>query len=181
MIQSTKGIVFAFAISIAFSIVFPFYFPKISINFVIAPLIMLMYRASYSLTVTLALLCGLYIDCLWLSVRLGIFAASFLLTMRLIYPCRLYFFADTSVTLVGMTYLFSALSSLMQRLLALFFEQASTHTIGRWFLSDVCIMPLFDALYALVVFAIVPAIVSSSVRYTIQLLQKKRAKKRRMA
>ena len=172
MIQSKRGLVFAFFLSLALSILFPFYVPKLSINFLIVPLVMLMYRASYSLTLTLAFLCGLYLDCLWLSVRLGFIAVSFLLAMRLLYPCRLYFFSDTVSTLVFMTYLFSSLTSFIQSILALFFEQASPLTNARWFLSDVCIMPLLDALYGWTAFALLPA----AVRTLVQLVKKRRAK-----
>src|SRR5262245_28453823 len=108
MIQSKRGILLAFFLSILLSLVFPLYFPKISVNFLLSPLVMLMYRARYSLTLVVAFLLGLYLDCLWLSFRLGCIGLSFLLTMRVLYPCRLYFFSDTYATLACMTYLFSS-------------------------------------------------------------------------
>jgi len=165
MIQSKGKIALAFVFSILLTLLSPLFFSKISINFLLAPIVMVMYRASYSSTLIIAFLSGLYLDCLWLSIRLGFVGLSFLLSMRLLYPCRLYFFSDTPSTLFFMTYLFSSLSTFVQSVLALFFEQASPLTNARWFLSDVCIMPLLDAGYGVIAFVFIPKMIHAFVLF----------------
>jgi hypothetical protein len=99
-----------------------------------------------------ALGCGLLVDCIFLSPRLGFLGASYLLAALILYPARLFFFKEASSTLLIMTYLFAAVATAIQALIALGIDMPSFSFSWRWVATDCLIMPLVDVAYALLFF-----------------------------
>lgn len=117
------------------------------IHFLAAPCVMMLYTASQSNCMLVAFASGLMLDCLTLTPYLGFMGISWLIAMRFLYPWRLYFFKDSLSTLAIMTYLYMLLTSITEGLVALLLDVASPLLSLRWFISDVLLMPLADAIW----------------------------------
>ena len=122
----------------------------------LAPIILLVYSTTSGFCYFAAFLSGLYLDCLTGSPRLGFIALSMLVSLRMLYPWRLYFFKDSITTLPVMTYLFAVLSTLIQCFLALILDIPSPITSLRLAISEVFVMPLLDVIWGVLAFMIVP-------------------------
>src|SRR5581483_267776 len=122
MPRTFSGIAVAFASAFILAIIFPSFFSRVEINFFVAPLVFSLYVLSKTQVAWLALLSGCFLDCLNVLPRLGFTGFFFLSAALLLFPQRHYFFKDSSSTLPIMTYLFSALSSMIQGLIASLFD-----------------------------------------------------------
>ncbi len=132
---------FALAVSLLAALIYP-----TGITYVALPLVMLMYNASLSTCLWLALFSGLLVDAIELSPRLGFLGLSYVLTCRILYPVRLYFFKDSFITFPVMTLLFSFILQAVILLVALFFDL----TVPKMdFVS-----PFVDALFGTCVFVL---------------------------
>jgi hypothetical protein len=160
MVYSLPGVFFCLAVSFLLACLAP------GNNFFSAPLVMCMYNAPLSLFLTCSFICGALQDCLLLSQRFGFVAISFVLTARMLYPARLYFFKDALSTLPIMTFLFSSISALISALVALFFEcDLPFRPLVGFF-----IQPFYDVLYAMLIFVLLPFVFS---RYRMILRKRK--------
>jgi len=145
---SSRGIsVLCFIASLLLAIVVP-WMTNQQFHYIIAPLVMLMYNSTLLFTLWFALLGGLALDALTLSPRLGFLALTYLVSCRLLYPYRLYFFKDSKITLPVMTFFFSLLASLLEFGMALFFA-IPVQALRLW---DLLLGPIYDVAFALVVF-----------------------------
>lgn len=167
MATSYKTALFCFLISVLFACIVP-WIANIQFHYIAAPLVMLMYNTTLLQTLWFACLGGLLVDGLTLSPRLGFLALSYLISCRLLYHCRLYFFKDSKMTLAAMTFLFSLVTGIVGMVIALFFNIP----LASIRLSDLFVRPIEDMLYAFVVFEL------SSIlwlQYRLQLRRKRKS------
>lgn len=153
-----KNLKLTFALCLILTVAIPSVFPTFRLMFFVPFLVIAMYQNSRITSLWLAFACGMILDLLSSSARLGIYALSFCLTMFMIYPQRKNFFADSLSTLPIMTFAFSATST---TLLACILYIIDMHNIFSWpwFFSDIIIMPAADAAYAFALF-ILPAMLT---------------------
>ncbi len=106
-------------------------------------------RTSLISSLWLAFLSGLIIDLLSAELRFGTYALNSSLTPLILYNQKRHFFEDKPLSLSLFTLFFSLISTLLQ--LLLFKEVTFTWKLA---LTDLFVMPLCDALYALFWFTI---------------------------
>ncbi len=135
---------------------FPVLFPSLRLIFFAPFLIILYYNKSYTTCLWAALACGLVMDILSSTMRLGLYGIDYCLTTWLLYSQRRHFFADNLSTLPIMTFFFSVLSTLIQLFLTNIFEQGISIS-WNWAATDLIYMPAIDAFYAFIVF-ILPSV-----------------------
>ncbi|NGX42988.1 MAG: hypothetical protein K940chlam7_01278 [Chlamydiae bacterium] len=142
-----KNLIFAFISTLLATLFSPIIFPSYKLLFFGAFLVILYYRKPFVTCLWGSLLCGLLFDLLSSHPRLGIYAINFTATTWVLYPQRRNFFADSLSTLPVMTFLFSVISTVFQGFLLYAFE-GQICISKNWFLSDLFLMPLFDAVFA---------------------------------
>ncbi len=143
MASSLRGSLFALACSLILAS-----FTSFHVAFTLAPLVMLFYTGSERLLLWLSLLSGLFMDAIFLSPKFGLLGVTYLISARLLYPFRLYFFRDSQITLPVMVFLFSLLSLFIETLLVLFLD----HSIPKGYLERVFMQPFFDLFFGCTVF-----------------------------
>lgn len=85
--------------------------------------------------------------------HLGLFALNYCFVTTLLYPQKQHFFEDSISTLPIMCFFFAVASTLIQIPLHRVFESPIALS-QDWWLNDLILMPLFDALYGLVWFTL---------------------------
>lgn len=154
MPKSTFGVVFSFLVALVATLMVPSFFSRVEISFLIAPVVISFYFVSSTTAAWLAFGAGCLLDCLHVLPRLGFLGSAYLGAALIVYPWRLFFFKESLSTLPIMTYLFSFFTTLIQPLLALFFDLPSFTFSLHWFFTDCLIMPLVDAAYACLFFSL---------------------------
>ena len=114
-------------------------------------LAILLTRHNFAWALWLAAGAGLLIDLLSTGLPFGCHALSYTLTIAILFFYRHYFFFDKRGALALLTGLVSLLATLIEMFLFSFFDQGLTIT-PFGLASDILVMPLADALYALVFF-----------------------------
>lgn len=117
-----------------------------------SPFLALVYqkkRFVYSLWIALG--CGLIMDLLTSQTRFGLVAINYLTTTLILQRQKRHFFEDRSLALCLFTFIISAVSTLIQGIF-LIIAGETLQLSGKFFFTDLVLMPLFDALYALVWF-----------------------------
>ncbi len=131
----------------------PLYFPHLHLLFFAPYLVTCFYKQSRYSVLWKSLGCGLIIDLFSSTPLFGATTLNYCVTSLLLYRQRRNFFEDQTLTLPLMTFLFSSISSIITALLYLVFASKYTFSL-RWIVTDLFEMPILDALYALVFFAI---------------------------
>lgn len=146
-----KNLWWVFGVCLSLSILVPSVSPKLRILFFAPFLILAIYQHSLTVCLWLAFFCGVILDLLSSSSRLGIEAIAFCLSILILHSQRRNFFADSFSTLPMMTFLFSLLSTAIGAVLLYAIEMHNIISF-RWMLTDLLIMPTIDALYAFFLF-----------------------------
>jgi rod shape-determining protein MreD len=146
----------AFATCLVLALGLPVLFPLARLTFFAPLLIIACYKTSLKKSLWLALLCGIIVDLLSSYTRFGLYSVSYCLTIAVVYQQRRNFFADSLSTLPIMTFFFASLSTLIMAFLIYSIENKNTLSWG-WVLTDLLVMPTFDAIYAFSFF-ILPAL-----------------------
>ncbi len=115
-------------------------------------LLLILYQRPFKHALLQAFLCGLLIDLLSSSLPLGFFTSIFMIALYGFYRFKHFFFIDKIMTFPILTFLFSSFVTLIHRLTLNIFCLKSPLTL-KWMATDLIIMPLGDALFALVFFA----------------------------
>jgi rod shape-determining protein MreD len=152
-----KRIGLVFAVTLFSVLCLPALFPSWRLIFFAPFLVILYYQKSYLSCLWISLSCGLLLDLLSAHERIGLHAVDYCLTTFILYKQRRHFFADSLTTLPIMTYLFSAISTLLQLGLIYIF-QYKVQLSWEWVFTDLIYMPAMDALYAFVCFIFPAAI-----------------------
>jgi rod shape-determining protein MreD len=129
----------------------PVIFPSLRLMFFAPFLIQVYYKKDYQSSLWWALLAGLVLDCLTFDTRIGLQSLNYVLTTSIIYHQRKNFFEDSMTTLPLMTDMFAIISTLFQVVLEYVFGQGLSISY-EWAWTDLILMPLIDALYALTIF-----------------------------
>ncbi|MBA2369631.1 MAG: mreD [Candidatus Protochlamydia sp.] len=101
----------------------------------------------------MAALCGLCIDLLSSQMALGFYALNYVLTVEFLYPYKKHYFPESLSTLAILSFMFAIISTLLQVFLFYCFGQ-SIILSWEWVKNDLIQMPLWDALYAFLCFAL---------------------------
>lgn len=146
-------VLLAFLFALAPTLTIPVVLPQLSLIFFAPFLCLMCYKRPLHTCLWFALGCGLIIDLLAPGLHLGTHAANYLLSTLAVYQLRSRFFEDRPTTLPVMTYLFALVSTFLQVLLLKGMGVPYTLS-GLWWLTDVLLLPIADALCALVWFAL---------------------------
>lgn len=124
--------------------------------FYFAPfLIMTIYQKPLKNCLWAALGAGVVIDLLASYHQFGLTALNYCLCTLILYPQKRHFFADRITTLPLMTYLFASLSLGIHFIFQQILEKP-VPLAWQWVVTDMGLMPLFDALYALIIYTVPP-------------------------
>lgn len=139
------------AYSTLLSILAPVYLPNVMMA-TFAPFLTILYtECSYATSLWASLFVGLFFDLMASKIPLGFYSLSYCLTTTCVYRYRRFFLLDKWWIFPLYTAIFSAVSSLIQiLLLAIFNAKVPIHMM--MILSDLCIMPMIDACFALLFF-----------------------------
>lgn len=143
----------SFWIALITALFAPLYAPKLHLMFFAPYLVVCFYKKARYPVLWRALGCGLLIDLLTSTPLFGLTSLNYCLTGLILYGQRRNFFEDQLLTLPLMTFLFSMISSALTALLYVVFG-AELLISWRWIITDLIEMPILDALYALLLFAI---------------------------
>jgi hypothetical protein len=154
MLERQYNLVIAAAITLLFVLFAPNFFAPIGIHFFAPFLIMALYFFRLSTILWLAFAAGLFLDALFVSPRFGFFAATYMVSLLIIYPLRLYFFRDWLMTVPVLTLLFSLVALLAEHIFAFLFD--IPHMGGSFgaFVLSLLVVPLVDSIWALFFFAL---------------------------
>lgn len=151
-----KRLDFCFIFCLLLTLITPNLFSYIHLSFFAPFLIITCYKKNLATSLWLALGCGLILDLLSSHPRLGIHALNFCFTVAILYPQKRNFFADSLSTLPIMTFFFAIISSVVMAILLYSIEMKKVFSFD-WLITDLIIMPAFDAVFAFCCF-ILPAL-----------------------
>jgi rod shape-determining protein MreD len=146
-----KNLKLIFLTTCLFTLFLPTLFPFFHLLYFVPFLIIAIYKKSLSTCLWYSLLCGLLIDLLSDESRLGFYAMNYSLTIFLLYPQRKNFFSDSITTLPLMSFFFSVISTVIE--IAYLSSTGRSPSLSmQWIMTDLLIMPVFDGVYAFMVF-----------------------------
>jgi len=120
---------------------------------VFSPFLALLYhRLNLQTSLWIASMCGLAVDLLSSEFRLGVHALTYCLATLFLYKQKRHFFEDKPLSLSLFTLLISVISTILQLLLISIFDRALPLS-GKLLITDLVILPSFDAAYAFVCFS----------------------------
>ena len=130
----------------------PLFTPKIHLFYCAPYLIISLYRLPLTSALWRAYACGILIDLLSSSPLFGLTSLNYCFAIWLLHGQTRHFFEDKLSTLPLMTFLFSLLSTVLSLIFAFF--SGHTYPLSKlWAVTDLIMMPLADALYALLLFS----------------------------
>lgn len=163
MSLQNRSLMLAFLTTLCFTLFVPTLFPFIRLTFFAPFLIITYYQRNFLSSLWIAVVCGTIMDLISSTPRLGLYALNYTLTTFLIYNQRRHFFADSLSTMPIMVFLFCLFSTLMQVLQMYIFDQQVVVSWG-WALTDLAIMPSFDALFGFLWFVLPHVLFGKPVR-----------------
>lgn len=132
----------------------PLLFPQMRLQYLAPFLILGLYQRTLSQSLWDAACCGILLDTLNASQPAGIHFLSYTTTIYLVSRIRRHFFEDSLTTLPLLTFSFSVICTITTSLLmGAFYAMPLYLNKADWIMSDLFLMPLADALYALAWFA----------------------------
>jgi rod shape-determining protein MreD len=151
-----KSLIGVFVITLFFLLSMPILLPSWRLLFFAPFLVVIYYQKSYTVSLWVSFLCGLFVDLLSSDRHLGMHAIDYSIATWLLYPQRRHFFAENLSTLPLMTLLFSLVSTgVLMGLIAIFEEPLSLS--WQWGLTDFLYLPVADGCYAFLLF-ILPSV-----------------------
>lgn len=154
---TNKRLDLTFIFCLSLTLAAPSLFPQMRIFFFVPFLIIACYKKNLLSALWFGFICGLILDLLSSSGRLGIHSLNFCITLMILYPQKRNFFADSLSTLPIMTLLFSMISSFVMVIL-LYSLEINYMLSWHWLLTDLIVMPIVDAAYAFSLFTL-PALI----------------------
>lgn len=135
------------------ALVFPVFIPSLRLVFFAPFLVLMFYKKPFTQCLWLAFGCGLFMDLLAPYPRLGVLALTYCLASIGVYRAKARFFEDSSISLPIMTFFFVVISTIFELFLLKLFTSGPTLSL-RWIITDLLMLPLVDALYAWIWFAL---------------------------
>lgn len=140
-------------IAALFSILSPIFFPTMRLEYFAPALITTLYFHDKKTVLWQAFLSGLFLDLVSSNTFVGFWIFNYLATLFFISKLKRFFFSDKWQTIPLVTYFFTSVSTLLFFLMNK--AMASKMIFAPlWFFSDLIIFPLFDSLYAALVFSL---------------------------
>lgn len=158
MSLAKRSLSLLFLTTLLLSLFMPVLAPRVNLLYFAPFLIVSYYQKKLLPCLWYAAGCGLILDILSSEVRIGFFALSFSLTTLVLYQQKQYFFADNASTLPIMTYLFSALATAIHMVLA-YALAGGAFLSAEWIVTDLVFLPIGDAAFAFLAFAVLPRLV----------------------
>lgn len=129
----------------------PIFFPFLKLNYFVPYLIVTIQRKSRLEALWQAFLCGFTLDLLAANTPFGFWVLNYVVTLLLLFKIKQLFFQDKFLTLPLLTCFFSIISTLLfMTLTHLFYSKVQLRF--QWILSDLICYPLFDGIYALLIY-----------------------------
>lgn len=129
----------------------PIFFPFLKLNYFVPYLIVVLQRKSRENALWQAFLCGLILDLLAANTPFGFWVLNYIVTLLILSKIKQLFFQDKFLTLPLLTCFFSMISTLLFiGVTHLFYHKIELHF--QWILSDMICYPLFDGIYALLIY-----------------------------
>lgn len=143
----------AFLFALVPLLICPVACPHLRLTFFAPFLVLICYKRPLDHCLWYALGCGLIMDLLAAQGRLGFYAVNYTVTTWVLYHQKKHFFEDSITTLPFVTLLFALISTLLQVITMKSFGYPIALS-WHWAATDLFLLPLADAFYALVWFAI---------------------------
>lgn len=159
--KSPRHLFFAFAACAIATAVTPTLMPWCRVKFFAPFLVSVYYHRNLATALWLSLAAGTVSDLLPSNLPMGLTALAYTVTTAVLYRHKRHFFEDSLSTIPIMTWFFSLTATVAEAIVVRPFA-AGTLSIG-WFVTDLLIMPLWDALYAFILFA-APTLLRSRAR-----------------
>ncbi len=131
----------------------PLFKPSFSLSFFAPFLLLMLYKKGRPFALCQAFLCGCILDLIAAQSSFGFWTLNFILTLFLISLIKHLFFTEKIFTLPILTIAFSWISTTLYFLMTNIFC-TKTHLTLQWALTDLILLPIFDGLYAFVVFSL---------------------------
>lgn len=157
-----KRLDFIFLFCLFFLLCIPVLFPSFRLTFFAPFFIVSCYQKPLKKCLWYAFACGVFLDLLSSSGRLGLHALDYCVTVSILYPQRRHFFADSISTLPMMTFCFSVLSTLIMAILLYSIESYNVFS-WAWIATDLFYWSTIDAGYAFLCF-VLPALLFNKPR-----------------
>jgi len=130
-----------------------YFFPEFRLLVFLPFLSLAMHRLSFFNTLKLAFLSGIVLDLLSIDLPMGFHVLSYLLATSFFYSQKKFLFDDKLFSLALFMIPFSCFTTLIERVL-LFFCERELPLTWKSVSSDLLLMPIFDALFAILWFTI---------------------------
>jgi rod shape-determining protein MreD len=142
-----KNLAFLFFAGLLLTMFWPILSTSVHIAFLIPFIITAYYQKSHIASLWYSLICGLIVDMLSSSHRMGLNGLSYTLTTLMLYDHRMHFFGDRKSTLPIMTFFFAFLSKIFFWILNYVFEKNFSLS-DLPFIKELIFIPLINAAYA---------------------------------
>ncbi len=136
-----------FLCSLLLTLFGPILWPSVQVAFFVPFIVIAYYQKPYLTSLWISLLCGVILDVLFPSNRMGLWCMSYTLTTMMLFKYRMHFFGDRQSTLPIMTFLFSLVSTGFYCGVSYFFDK----NMGMSFLAmtkELLLIPFENAVYA---------------------------------
>lgn len=160
-----KNLFYLFFAGLLLTVFGPILSASIHIAFFIPFIVTAYYQKSQITSLWISLICGLIVDLLSYSNRMGLCGLSYTLTTFILYEQRMHFFGDRQSTLPIMTFLFSLLSKVFLWTLSYVFEKNFILS-NLPFMKELMLFPLINAAYAYTLYMIPAFFVRRKIRGT---------------
>ena len=129
-------------------------FPGVKLYYFIPFLIRAFYLKPLNSALVTALFVGFLVDLLSAHSRFGLYSTNYVITTYFLYGLKKNFFEDNLSTLPFMTFFFSFFSSILQYFLIILLGNQPIPFSLSFALVDFLMMPIFDSLFALIIFTV---------------------------
>lgn len=146
-------LILLFLAGLFFTLTMPILFPMLHLLYFPAFIIRCLYTLPLNRTLWFAALSGFIIDVLSPNEKLGLNAASYLISTLVLTRAKRHFFEDSLSTLPILIFFFSALQGIVLLMLTVLIERPVPLS-PEFLLGDLIFMPFLDALFAALFFTL---------------------------
>ena len=146
-----KNLFFLFLTGLCLTLFAPVIWPSMHLAFFIPFIVTAYYQKSHISCLWMSLICGVILDILFFSNRMGLWGVSYSLTTLMLYKYRMHFFGDRQSTLPIMTFFFALVSTAFFWSLSYVFEKSYVFS-GLPFMKELFVLPVLNVAYAYLVF-----------------------------
>ena len=150
--KSDKGtIALALGFALASFLVLPAIWPFLKLTYFAPFLVVVLYKRPLKEVLWFALGCGLFIDLFSDEPRLGILSLSYVAGIFILSKQKQHFYQDHWSTVPALTIIFVEIVTIFHLAMRGLFG-AKLQLTFEWAITDLMVMPMFDAVYAFILF-----------------------------